>query len=1137
MKHINSLFLAAVMLLFLGVQNAGAWGFKAEGWTDPDGGFTSQTYYTDGYETTEAWDIYAVQFEGAKTWFTLGQDVAGTNLTGQQLGFSDFSPALSNQTVVRASAKWTDPLGMYSNFTVILPDGNIWIVPNGAGSGILMTKKNAFMYEAIVSFTGARTVSLYGADITATQTEYNDFPSGGKPGSLKLQVLNVPVNATENLVKVTYNLKTNQVTSENAVSEICDWAWEPAYGTACNGVDPSPSQEGWVLFSWETVANGNVEITIKPHPDNVAADNAYKYAVFRGNNGMATSGFSLNNNLAFGTYFTKTISTDKKKVILTPIQIQTIPAGTTIKFSGLIEYKTNEDTPSGDGNNLWPSFSFNSVTTTCNNTYAVVPAPDGYTYGTNCTGVYSSKLDAPTDVAVDNDNILTFTPVADAEIYIVKIYAGTGTGTVLVKTVNVDDSGNEISFALNGNFTVTVTAEDSDGVYTNSDASTPADWTNSANINIIDLPLSIYCGTYVSGGNGGNNFTVETDENGDIKVTLNGSTYRAAGINVSGWIVAGVNGILTKVSGVVENPQVFRPISGVTIPKGTLISYNGTVEWNAGTYSNGTYNTGTFFTNYVYGTTCAETTPPEILSAEIIGDTKAWGVSIEVNAIDNIGVAQIKLIDEENSYEQTLPAKTPNGTATYLFNGLTAEEEYNFSVIAFDLAGNSDTLEITSSYTTPKMPEITIENNSLSFSRYASIKTFILSGENIASDMSLSVPAGYTVEPEIFSPINGLIPNTTVTVTWINGLGNHIAVSGGGLENPLKIVDLTYTDFSEYCSYVITQGGDAELITPALVNISINEDSTTLIYTIAPYDITGDATWNGGALHVERFLINGNAPTSTLTRQQVDAHTITINFNTPLTKGDIITYTPTGATLVWTTSGYTNYGNNVNCYIDAWNKTFIVGENNCDIYPYIANAEYNLFEIRAGNSITELADTYADIWLNIKSTHDIASVTFEGYVLTAQEQAPRLRAVMAADIDTVFTLGENMPVNKIFKIEDLTAETSYRFDITVVDNKNNQSQTYELSFTTLAEDAEVTNPFIITETSTISTSQIYLFPNPATDILYISGVSENENVRIFDISGRTVSAQMNNGAIDVSSLSNGIYMLQAGGQVMKFVKK
>ncbi len=782
------------------------------------------------------------------------------------------------------------------------------------------------------------------------------------------------------------------------LSEICNWPFTP---NGVNNVPVAPSTAGFVLFTWETLPNGTVEIRIAPHPDN--AGTSTPYACYRGDNGLATGGFSLGGGLIFANYFSKSLSSDKKAVILTPTQ--TVPEGTIINFSGQCEYKTDNESVTGNGNDFYPSVTF--------------PA---YTYGTNCTGVYVTKLSSPTNVAVSASNILTFNEVTNATGYVATVTIN----SIVIKTLNISGSGEVISAPLNGNASVTVVASDNTGTYANSDASAPASWTVN-NSDQTDLPVSIYCGTTITGAVGSANFSVETKENGDIWVTINGDTYRDNGVQTSAFTIAGITGtnILDKVSAATANPNVFRPKTGITIPKGTLISYNGTIEWT----TLGGYGTKQFFTNYIYGTSCSDSEKPVVVAADIVGDSKAWGINVSVNATDNIGVTQIKLVDNVKGYMQTLSALTQNGTATYLFNGLQGGTTYNFSIIAVDLAGNESDPKTLSAYTTLAMPNIILSSNNLLFTPTNGTQKVTLSGANIPSDVILTAPSGYSISPTTISPVEGIIADTELTIKWINGLGNNIIIDTDGLEHPVAISLTSDSKFSNYCNYVITQGGGATLTTPALLNISINEAKTVLTYKIAPYDVTGDATWNGGALNAARILVDGVAANPL--RTQVDSHTIMLTFGQPLADNAVISYT-SGATLIWTTTGYTNYGNNGNCYIDAWSKTYTIGAANCDCTPQIVTPEgneegvLNASDVKA-TSVKVLVDV-------VEGTYPIKQIKFvkSGARSTADDDVQ----IFDKSTDNWYTLA------------GLTADTNYAFDIYAIDSMDNESSAGQVVFKT-----------------------------------------------------------------------------------------
>jgi choice-of-anchor B domain-containing protein len=72
--------------------------------------------------------------------------------------------------------------------------------------------------------------------------------------------------------------------------------------------------------------------------------------------------------------------------------------------------------------------------------------------------------------------------------------------------------------------------------------------------------------------------------------------------------------------------------------------------------------------------------------------------------------------------------------------------------------------------------------------------------------------------------------------------------------------------------------------------------------------------------------------------------------------------------------------------------------------------------------------------------------------------------------------------------------------------------------------------FRVEEGSTVelveSASKLYLYPNPATDEIRIAGLSEVVNVTITDLSGKIVSNSTTQSLINVSHLSNGLYIVE-----------
>lgn len=65
-----------------------------------------------------------------------------------------------------------------------------------------------------------------------------------------------------------------------------------------------------------------------------------------------------------------------------------------------------------------------------------------------------------------------------------------------------------------------------------------------------------------------------------------------------------------------------------------------------------------------------------------------------------------------------------------------------------------------------------------------------------------------------------------------------------------------------------------------------------------------------------------------------------------------------------------------------------------------------------------------------------------------------------------------------------------------------------------------------------------IYPTVVTDVLNIKGLEKNELVQVFDFSGKNVFSQkLSNEEIELSSLSEGNYILKAGNKVGKFLKQ
>ncbi len=73
----------------------------------------------------------------------------------------------------------------------------------------------------------------------------------------------------------------------------------------------------------------------------------------------------------------------------------------------------------------------------------------------------------------------------------------------------------------------------------------------------------------------------------------------------------------------------------------------------------------------------------------------------------------------------------------------------------------------------------------------------------------------------------------------------------------------------------------------------------------------------------------------------------------------------------------------------------------------------------------------------------------------------------------------------------------------------------------------------------MNNTQIRVYPNPTQDILFVDGLKENSTIRLFSIDGRLVETYHVTGTqtqLEVNALQQGIYLLQMGENIVRFIK-
>lgn len=80
------------------------------------------------------------------------------------------------------------------------------------------------------------------------------------------------------------------------------------------------------------------------------------------------------------------------------------------------------------------------------------------------------------------------------------------------------------------------------------------------------------------------------------------------------------------------------------------------------------------------------------------------------------------------------------------------------------------------------------------------------------------------------------------------------------------------------------------------------------------------------------------------------------------------------------------------------------------------------------------------------------------------------------------------------------------------------------------------DPGVPTQLDNKQASTLSLYPNPANNVLNISGLEDNVSIELYNTAGSLIKTTMDR-SIDVSDLSQGIYFIKAGQEVKQFAKQ
>lgn len=351
---------------------------------------------------------------------------------------------------------------------------------------------------------------------------------------------------------------------------------------------------------WETDATtGDVLITI--YNPGEAADEA-KPTRWR-DRGMAddittSSGWALfidNTEVDISEYFEKEYTKSTNQATAPAVYKLKLKAGKTVPTGSIIDF---HKTHTASKNICW-------WTPTANNAYSKYSFE--YEYGSTC----ESDITAPENIALSNTNVLTFDAVSGAESYNLYIYY---LGTLIHSQEITSGTTLTRPMMLGGTYVLKLTAVDENS--TESDESEGLDWVLSdLSTDEADLESSEYCSYSIGSGTGLAAMTWETDEDGNINISISGdasTTWRGTAFKgVANFKVGNVNASAFFTENYTTGSTIYqmKKKSGVIIAIGDTITFNGDVQWKTENSGNA-YLLGQKY-KYTYGTVCNE---PDVLT-------------------------------------------------------------------------------------------------------------------------------------------------------------------------------------------------------------------------------------------------------------------------------------------------------------------------------------------------------------------------------------------------------------------------------------------------------------------------------------------------------------------------------------------
>ena len=351
-------------------------------------------------------------------------------------------------------------------------------------------------------------------------------------------------------------------------------AQNPVGSYCCYYGSETYSNNAYVTLTWETLANGDVEILIGRGPGATSA--AFRNGGFEGGiEAFVVSTDDFVTTTPAGDYFTaeKVYSGN----VFTLVKTAELPAGAVIKHVG-------------EGHAF--AWKVNGVDAYC--------FPDFiYTYGNVC-----EQWAAPTNVSVSADSVITFAEVSGAEQYTAYVYLNG-----VQKHEQAVVSGDKLHFSplASGTYQVNVVAFGNGK--TESDPSVDVDWVLTAPEIVIGP--SEYCGyTVLAEDNREAQFTWKTDGNGAVVIKLLNTEgnesedfhFRGTGMALGSFMVGTSTASVFFAHSCVNNTVTLSLIDPAIAPSfGEKIRFNAVVEYATSLETNA-WPTLEF--EYTYGAVC-----------------------------------------------------------------------------------------------------------------------------------------------------------------------------------------------------------------------------------------------------------------------------------------------------------------------------------------------------------------------------------------------------------------------------------------------------------------------------------------------------------------------------------------------------